>query len=338
MSGIRLFLYGILIVQLAACGQVVTGKLTTPQSPDKSSCTLGRKIVVLPFADHSATDDDLQATYARNMAIMEALTDQLVAKGFQMPIPEDTLMYLVDKNIVKGMPYSSRTSKTKSLEEQLSANWSDEMKGLIKEEIKGEQLASFAGNDHGTRGLDNKTLAGIGKDLQADYILRGRIIKFDLQNDHTWQVHRRGVLPLFFGATNRSIFGVAKSETYDNVNAMVVGGAIGAAIGHEATTPYSTADKLDPSNANAAVWGAAAAGVAYLAQNAGETPEAVVHLRMWVQKAETGEIIWTNRAEVEATTQSAFADNRPDSLFHTAVKKAVKHLVDNFWDNTELYL
>ena len=97
-------------------------------------------------------------------------------------------------------------------------------------------------------------------------------------------------------------------------------------------------DKANPSRANSAVWGIGGAGVAYLAKQGGETSQAAVQLRVWMQDAESGDVIWTNRVDVKVAPQTIFADNDRDNLFQTAVDRAVAVLVQDFWAKNELYL
>lgn len=61
-------------------------------------------------------------------------------------------------------------------------------------------------------------------------------------------------------------------------------------------------------------------------------PQAVVHLRVWVQSTATGEVVWTNRAEVKVSLspQSDLVENKP-ALFETALSRAATTLMDDFW-------
>jgi hypothetical protein len=55
----------------------------------------------------------------------------------------------------------------------------------------------------------------------------------------------------------------------------------------------------------------------------GDVPQAVVQLRIWVQDAYTGNVVWTNRTNVQVSPQSFFADYQYDNLFETAVEPAI---------------
>ena len=65
----------------------------------------------------------------------------------------------------------------------------------------------------------------------------------------------------------------------------------------------------------------------------GEGPvdaQGAVQIRMWVQEAATGHVVWNNRISVQVGPESVLADNQYDTLFNTAVDKGVTTLVDHF--------
>jgi hypothetical protein len=82
-------------------------------------------------------------------------------------------------------------------------------------------------------------------------------------------------------------------------------------------------------------WGLVGAGAAHLVNHSGDTPEAIVHLRIWVQDSATGEVVWTNRAEVKVAPESIYGDKRSSEMFKTAVNRATTLLVDDFWSKTK---
>lgn len=343
MSAMKGIFCGMLALLLAGCGLTVKESLTTNHPGTTSSCAINKRMVVLPFADYTSLTDDLNASSTRNMLIMEALTDQLTGKGFRLPVQEDMLKYLIDNHIIKVAASNDSNPLTSNLTNEMqSGEWSDFMKGAVSSMLTEEnkRLAAAAGTSQATplTGLDKPVIARIGQEFGAHYILRGRIIKYGIEQENTWLPQKKGLLPLFFASSNRVMFGIAKSEAYDNLGAMAVGGGIGAMLGDSATSPYTLADRIDPAAANSTVWGIAGAGVAYLANQGGRTPQAVVELRLWVQNADTGDVIWTNRSEVSVAPQSVFAKNDQQQLLKTAVTKAVHSLINDFWTKSELYL
>lgn len=360
MAVIRLFLCGLAALIISGCGQTVTETLHIPETtPGDAACN--ETIVLLPFADYSYAEN-IGTAHSRNMAIMEALTDRLAAKGFQVPVQEDVFKYLVDGQIINLVPYGkeSRSASSGSLQKELDeGDWSDMMKnefrGLIESQ---EDHAASDDSDPlaapGVHGLDNTTIMALGKKFGAGYVVRGRIINYEIGRENSWDPTKRGLLPFVYGATSKTVFGIAKSEKYDNLDAMALGALAGGLIGNNADNPLTPATSITnisgtttttsssgTSNAstwNSIIWGAVGAGAGHLAQNGGDTPQALVHLRLWVQDSASGEVIWTNRAEVKVSPESVFADSAPQALFDTAVDKAVAALVDDFWSKAKVRL
>ena len=143
----------------------------------------------------------------RDMLVTEALTDRLIVNGFSLPIQEDVYNYLVQKNIIG-------TTKTSSLATELTDDdWSKTMKTEIK--IYMNQIENnkdqIAGESAGTHGLDTKTVAKIGREFNADYIIRGQILEFKTRRGTSWSPARRGFFPVVFESVGRSVFGYVRS-------------------------------------------------------------------------------------------------------------------------------
>jgi len=345
---------------LAGCGQTVLQTVHAP-SPAEPRGAAG-KIVVLPFADYSS--GDYSSAFMRHLTITEAVTDELVVRGFQLPVEEDVFKYLVDEGIITPVSYSEErpSAELRNVEEELAGGWSDVMKDELrkviateKERDRGARAAEESPlSSPGTHGLDRKSVADLGRQFGAAYVVRGRIIEYDVQQEHTFDPVKIGILPFFFNTTNRLAFGIAKSDRYDTLDSLLVGGTLGAIIGNNASSPFEPADVVtttttsghplsptiattakvvggteDYASLNSMVWGAAGAGAAYLAQQGGDVPQAVVQLRLWVQDVASGEVVWTNRAEVKVSPESVFADKSQRALFATAVQKSVAALVND---------
>lgn len=354
MSMSRMFLYGFMALLISGCGQTVTETLHVPASaPAPVVCETDKTIVALPFADYSNADD-LASVQQRSMIIMEALTDNLVAKGFRMPVQEDVFGYLVDKQIIS----QAAPGGSQALANELNNNWSDAMKATLSDIMATEdRMAGMkAAADSplaapGVHALDRNAVADLGKAFNADYVVRGRVVNYRIGKAHTWEPTRIGILPFVYNGVSRSVFGIAKSETYDNLDAIALGALIGGIAGYNGDYPYepevmtttitgttsttTTTGTSDAADTNALLWGAVGATAAHLAKNGGDTPEAVVQLRVWVQDTSTGEVVWTNRVEVKVAPESVFGDTRQEALLERAVNNAVSTLVDDFWTKTK---
>jgi hypothetical protein len=322
----------------------VTETLHIPDTPTAGNvCATDKTVVLLPFADYSSGDDVI-SVYKRSISITEALTDRFVYKGFKMPIQEDVTQYLVETNIIR-LPPQDGTSRLKT---ELDGEWSDVMKGEFEKWIEASRVetaassggASNPGNAPGVHGLNKMSISKLGRRFNADYIVRGRIIEYDLQNEHTWDLRKKGIVPFIMKGTTQAAFGFAESKDYDNLNNIALWGLAGGIIGYHAGTPVdSNTGTLNagdyPTAWNSVIWGLGGAGIAHLANHSGETPEALVQLRIWVQDSATGEVVWTNRAEVKVAPQTVYGDKRSKEMFKTAVNRATTLLVDDFWNKTK---
>ena len=318
--GRHLFI-GLLALFLCGCGTTVKESLKV-QPVSKNAIGSDRSVVILPFADYSDADN-IETAYRRNLFVSENVTDQFVKYGFHLPVQEDVFLYLVDQKIINAV--SSGSSQPQALGYQVNnGGWSDKMKGAIQSQVDligNSNNSTSESNNPGTHGLTQQEVVKIGRHFSADYIVRGSIIQYKSRQDPSWNPAKKGLLTFWTGTTSKIAFGQAESEQYDALNMTIAGGATGAAIAG-ATTNGNLGYVLG--------WGAAGAVLGDVASHSGKTPQAVVQLRMWVQDAYTGNVVWTNRVDVKVSPESVLADNQYDALFEKATEKAVSSLVDNF--------
>jgi hypothetical protein len=297
LTKLNFIICGMFFLLISGCGQNVRENIPLSPIGPESSRILNKHFVLLPFADYSYSKD-FDNSYQRNLALLEVFTDQLVAKGFQLPPQEDVFSYLVDNKIIKVVSNDS-SELTKHVENELHENWSGVMKGemskLISEHHRAASATDTGKNSPldapGTHGLTPDAINEIGQFFKADYVMRGRIIDYRIKNETTWNPVKMGFLPFVFGGASRLFFGIADTGSYDSASPVSI---------------------LDP------ILGTG-------------SPQAVVQLRAWVQNCKTGEIIWTNRVKVKVATVSAYSDVHQDSLIEPAVFNAVASLVDDFW-------
>lgn len=349
----KFFLYGFLALLVSGCGSghSVTGTLHIPDAPAAGTvCATDKTVVLLPFADYSSGDNVI-SVYERSRSVTESLTDKFAGKGFKLPIQEDVTQYLMDTNIIKLPP----PDRTASLKKELEGEWSDVVKGEFEKWIDADKLlATNPANAPGVYGLNKTNVSKLGRKFNADYIVRGRIIEYNLQEEHTWNLKKKGILPFIMGGTTQAAFGFAETEEYDNLNNIALWGLAGAIIGYNVDTPFEPESSTTTINGpitttassgdsdaefwNSVTWGLFGAGAAHLVNHSGATPEAIVHLRIWVQDSATGEVVWTNRAEVKVAPESIYGDKRSGEMFKTAVNRATTILVDDFWSKTKAYM
>ena len=335
MKRLHYALCGLMLLLLTGCGQTTWETLQVSQAAGPNPPGKGKTIVILPFADYTNADT-LAAAHRRDMAISESLTDRLVTNGFNLPIQEDVFAYMVDQSIISLVAYEQKNSV--SLNNELSGEWSDVMKNQIRDYISEQQTQrdNQLAASPGTHGLTEQTVAKIGRKFHADYIVRGRILEFRTRQEHTWAPWKRGVLPFISGTTNQIAFGFASTDQYDTWNNMIAGGTWGGIIGHNVNGPWDSDGGTSilgisgGKDANTILWGAVGALTGEEAKNSGRVDQAVVQMRIWIQEAATGNVVWTNRIDVKVSPESVLADKQYDTLFNQAIEKGVSTLIDNF--------
>ena len=318
---------------VSGCGQNVVETLNVPQAAGVDAPGAGKTVVVLPFADYTYADD-LASSYRRNLKISEALTDHLSAQGFGMPIAEDVFQYLVSQDIIKVGDYEKNSNV--SLTNELEGEWSPQMKGEIRRYLRQQQITqrNQVQEAPGAHALTANAITKMGRQFQADYIVRGRILEFRTRQEATWAPWKKGIFPVVSGSTAQLLYGFAGSDTYDVINNVIAGGIWGATAGSISDWPIDAADiELfgdGGATGNEVFWFGAGGYLGAQAQKSGRVDQAVVQMRMWVQDAFSGQVVWTNRAMVRVSPQSIFADGQYDDLFNTAIEKGVSSLVENF--------
>jgi len=203
-----------------------------------------------------------------------------------------------------------------------------------------------------TVGLSKEMIIEIGKQMGVDLIIRGRIIEFGYKDTQTFSPLYRGMIPVLLDTVKNVVFG-ADYYGYENdlesLEYMMAGSGIGYAIGHQIIKRSTSTDtKLsgtfitrkekvedvdhDPQSGIGAGLGAA---TGYLASQHPKTAKrsSVVQIRIYAQDAKTGEVLWSNRTEVEYTPKTNFSydDIHPKVMFDEAIRQGVKSLMDSFF-------
>jgi len=327
---------------LAGCGQTTVQTVMVPNGEQPNAQGKGMTAVVLPFADYSG-GDRIASAFRRHLMITESLTDNLRRNGFNAPVQEDVFAHLVDQKIISLAAYDEGGDGSASLASELEdPDWSDLMKGKIKDYMKQQQEQQLgsgrnpAADSPGTHGLSDQEVVKLGRKFGADYIIRGRILEFRTRQEHTWDPRKRGLIPFVIGTTSRAAFGFADSEQYDNLGNTAAGGAWGAALGSVASGPWDPDDSKGffgisgGGDANTIFWSVAGGAAGAMATHGGKVDQAVVRLRIWVQNAYDAQVVWTNQVEVRVAPESVMADSQYDDLFDQAIKKSANALMADF--------
>ena len=348
----------VMMLMSVACGQVT--KETLSPIPTDRICSSGKRVVIMPFADYTP-DSSPELYWRRNLLVNEALEDEFARYGLMSALEEDVVDYLLSEHIIEPPEifFADTPNNNYMRSEVDSGEWSaamiDELNYAItrNEEIekRDKQQQSVEAGSQGSSlhvSLSSQEVARIGDFFGADYIIRGRLIEFEkgVAKDDFNPFHV-GMLPFFFNSSQRMLFGLAKSENYELMDKMAIGGILGATIGNanknfpfdESTDTKTSGHPLFGSTVtsttdyhalNTALWGVAGASAAYLAHNGGKVPRAVVQIRIMVQDAHTGRLLWSNRSEVEVIPESIFANQEYRKLIGKAIRRATGSLVRSF--------
>ena len=139
--------------------------------------------------------------------------------------------------------------------------------------------------------------------------MRGRIIEYRTDQIDTFNPVRAGIIPVVFKSGQRTALGMAESELYEHVD---------------------EDPRVDYDSMRDWFWGAGGFVTGLIGEKQGRVPGTTVQIRVLVQDANTGDVVWLNRAEASAIPRSAYADPDTDVLFAKAISKAVNSLVDDF--------
>ncbi len=347
----------VMLLMSVGCGQVT--KETVSPVPTDRIMPSGKRVVIMPFADYTP-DSSPELYWRRNLLVTESLNDEFARYGLMSALEEDVVEYLLNENIIEPPEifFADTPNNNYMRSEVESGEWSAAMIQELQyaitrnEELekRDKQQQAAAGTQGSTLhiSLNSQEVAKIGDYFAADYIIRGRLIEFEkgVAKDDFNPFHV-GMLPFFFNSSQRMLFGLAKSENYELMDKMAIGGAVGTAIGsanenfpfdEKRDTVSSGHPLFDPTvtsitdyhSLNTALWGVAGAGAAYLAHNGGKVPRAVVQIRIMVQDARTGRLVWSNRSEVEVIPESIYANQEYRKLIAKAIRRATGSLVRSF--------
>jgi hypothetical protein len=344
-----------IMVCLDSCGQKIKDSVAPLNTSVQYANSPAKQIVVLPLADYTMgvrPDDSLR----RQVKIYESLMYRLAEKGFYVPLKEDVVQYLVDLGVIRivGQPSIRSGSSCELITEELGTGWSEAMQEEIQKlVVMNEQMKKSKQGFEVTRvGLDLGIIKEIGRYFKADYILRGRVVEYEVREGNTLNPLQIGILPFFFDTSSALLFGFAESERYDLWQDLTIGAGLGALLGSQAETPFTPPSKKttitggsnprfatesvsheggysDHAGLNAAVWGAAGASAAYLASKGGHVPQAVVQISLALQDASDGRIVWANRVEKQVEPLSMWADPAVRTQIDRAVEEAAGALIVN---------
>ena len=317
LKSVMMFLAMAALLPVAGCNKTRVITTIDPAKP-LAGTTVHDTIVLMPLADYSSgtTPDRAARRQGKSLA---AVSHGLLSLGLMPAVQEDVYAYLFTHGLISPVQTS--------LNEYNSGKWSAFVNSATDAILAGGEQNEV----HNIVGFTPETIQEIGVTFSARYVLRGRIIEYGIREDTTYNPLRRGILPFFADGTTTGLFGIARTSEYDLWQETATMGTIGAVIGDNSASPW-----LDSTGAHgwdAAFWGAVAAGYTYLAHNGGAVPEARIQLQLALQSTTDGRILWTNRAEVAVTPETAYDRSDQHHLMDTGLEEVASILVADMGRN-----
>lgn len=291
------------------------------------------KVAVLPISDY--TPFMPEDAIGRRTLIEEAIEDVLFSFGF-VPVPkEDVLAFLTKKGVIKVVGPSLRSPATRVLAKEVSEPWTPAMKKHLEGALRQNLLVQSL-KEKPTAPLSQEVLREIAEEFGTRLVVRGRIVELREGLKGSFNPFEVGIVPFAYGVTQRFLFGVAVPESYEFISdenlrkatpwltELLQKMAIGAAGG------WAIVDGTSPLEWERDVAALVGGGVGALGHLSGKLREVTVDLRLMVQDAETGDLLWTNRARVSVSPESVFSDQDFQKMREVAIREAVKALVEDF--------
>lgn len=304
---------------------------------------------------------DQLVAHGLSIAVQEDVNTLLVDHELIRPINAEK--YLMNGTIVQEEPDRNPFERVESPEYALANHvhtqiMADEIVSIISNEKKRNTLREKKPDSpvlQGcTVGLTKDKVVELAQILDVDLIIRGRILDYGIKEtasmnplvsgfgtvafrgtrdlllggtgsyDDGSPKERRGVVPSVFGDARRFMMGGTDYSNYeadlDDIGNIAYGASAGAVIG----------------SGYGALIGA---GAGYIVgqQPARNKRTAVVQVRVYAQNGETGDVLWSNRVEMEFTPSSNFnnTDTHPRAMYDTVVREGMKSLMEGFFVESE---
>ncbi|TBR18286.1 hypothetical protein EPO66_01590 [bacterium] len=281
-----------------------------------------KKIAILPFADYSYQQSFVEPVrWGLNNRIIEEVTDEFLKRGVMVIPQEDVNEFLVDEEIMKPVETegiadalsritdSLKDESVISAEYELTREHSEEMveevnkiasEGTKKKEAILNRISEalyvkepfFQGV---TSGLTKNKVIDFGSKIGVDAIVRGRIIEGGvLKRTSNPAFANQGIVPFLLKPIKTMIVGQSDSK-------LSLGYAYKDKYEEDLSSEYDF--KPYPTGENTSV----------------------VQIRIYLQDAHTGEILWSGRKE--AVCNGLIFKSYYKNLFDRATKESVSSLV-----------
>ncbi len=304
----------VMVMGLWACGQRIQD---TRVPIDTSVGSNGPSLVLLPLADYSTGPGPDDALH-RQVRVSQAISYYLAKYGFYLPVEEDVVRALSDLGVIElyGTRDVRKNDPNRNLYSELQNGWCDEIIEEVNKVINqnNQILAGQKGPSTELVGLTPEVLKAISRQFGSDFVIRGRILEYQIRPDGVMCPVHKGLVPFFFDFGTNTLLGIAEADKYDLWGDVAAGAAIGAWAAE---------------SSNAFTGALAGAGAGYLVSKGGDVPAAVVQVALALQDPETGRVLWANWVEKKVAPKSVWSDTSVRVQMDRAVDEAARDLVED---------
>ena len=272
-----------------------------------------KKVAIFPLADYSYKQDFINPwLWGMNTRITEELTDSFNREGLNVAVQEDVNSLLLQEGVLKPeRKPTAQVSTSEMFHEMKKAGFDDEFRKQTENILKNDStddedsVATEPILQGVTTGLSKDEVIKLGNQLGVDVIIRGRIIESGTKSTSRPKV---GAVMLPIQGVFSNLF--VDYSGYDD-------GLDGTVLSATPASEDSPSGLID--------------GIAGFFRGILPTARksSVIQIRLYVQDAKTGDLLWSNRAEVE---YYPLYTRDYKAIFDLLVKQSVKELMQDLFD------
>ena len=285
-----------------------------------------RKVAILPPSDYATGGKG-------SLLVYEALEDAFFSKGFMPAAKEDVWALLVQKGVIKAFDPKGLSPTSVVMLEELQGPWSPQMKRHLAEALA-TNMAKRESEE--TAALDPEVVSGIARELGVRLVVRARILELGTGLYECYNPLVTGIVPFVFNVGQNLIWGKASTEGYEFLGSEGIQEALAwatelaqkAAIG--AAAGWAVVDGTSPMEWERDVGALVGGSIGLGSHLSGKAHEVRVRLRLLVQDAQSGDVLWTNSAEVRVVPETVFSPKDLETMKELAIREAANRLVENF--------
>jgi len=322
--GRRFWVWGLVFFVISSCSYRSQQTLA-PVKPEPVDGKW-RRVAILPPSDYATGGEG-------SLLVYEALEDAFFSKGFMPAAKEDVWALLVRKGIIKALGPKGLSPTSMVMLGELQGPWSPQMKKHLAEALA-TNMAKREPEE--TAALGPEVVSEIARELGVRLVVRARILELGTGLYECYNPLVTGIVPFVFNVGQNLIWGKASPEGYEFLGSEGIQEALAwatelaqkAAIG--AAAGWAVVDGTSPMEWERDVGALVGGGIGLGSHLSGKAHEVRVRLRLLVQDAQSGDVLWTNSAEVRVVPETVFSPKDLETMKELAIREAANQLVENF--------